>query len=135
MQLPVVNAFFYQYEVTLNRLCKISKNDYRDAVSQSKAASHLLSMENFAVYFLLRVLHKLLIILSPVHRLGLSYKNPVFSPSRPVSEFKIRMQQRMSFYQCTAAITYILMYMCVHGCRLCGFAHRNANKMAGLESL
>ena len=55
MQFSAVNAFLDQYEVILDWLDKISKNDI-DAITRNKAASHLSLKKNFDVYFSLRVL-------------------------------------------------------------------------------
>ena len=62
----VVNGLLYLCEVISEWVDKTLKNDDIDAVTQNKSASHLLSMENFGIYFSLHVLQKPLIILSLV---------------------------------------------------------------------
>ena len=60
MRLPALNAFLEHYVVILDWLESLGRDNEMDAITRSKAKTHLLSMEKFDVYFLLRVFQKLL---------------------------------------------------------------------------
>ena len=70
MNLPAIDAFLENYEEILDYLSGLSKTELTGSFNLKQhvlASSHLKSMESFMVYFMLRVLQKLLFIVNPVH--------------------------------------------------------------------
>ena len=70
MNLPAIDAFLENYEEILDYLSGLSKTELTDSFNLKQcalASSYLKSMENFMVYFMLRVFQKLLFIVNPVH--------------------------------------------------------------------
>ena len=67
MRLPALDAFLLQYESILNWLELLSSSSDIDSVSKTHARSHLGSLESFEVYYLLQVIHRLLLLINPIH--------------------------------------------------------------------
>uniref|UniRef100_H2XRJ7 Zinc finger MYM-type protein 1-like n=1 Tax=Ciona intestinalis TaxID=7719 RepID=H2XRJ7_CIOIN len=67
MRLPAIDAFLKQFSVVLDWLETISSDTTIDPVTRNKASSHLMSLEKFEVYFMLRIFQKLLTIINPIH--------------------------------------------------------------------